>query len=260
MLKSAKWVVAILLLVVVGLAGCALYTAWSGHASGSMWGTDVRVWANLALPLFSFAGALAIVLGFLVQQEQINKQQKQFNQRQFEATFFNLLEIHHRITEDLRWSDKTGQAAFINFYREIKKKWNRDRWPKQKEQYDEKAARLAVQGVVNQGLKGADDNFIVLLNNVLNILKQIDESEIDADVKRDYAATLRYHLSDSERNVLFFYVAGTDRYERYKALIEKYGMLEETSIGEDFVSEFEDLFGENAYGSNDTTDGEEEAQ
>ena len=75
---------------------------------------------EIAVPLLTFTGFLAVYLGFRSQEEQnelqerqlenqrkeIEAQQKNFQKDRFESTFFQLLRTHNQIVEDIRIEQK----------------------------------------------------------------------------------------------------------------------------------------------------------
>ena len=95
------------------LGGGVLVSVFVALALGQ-WGnlpdSDATFYVTeIAIPLLTFTGFLAVYLGFRSQEEQnelqekqLRKQQENFQKDRFESTFFQLLRTHNQIVEDVR--------------------------------------------------------------------------------------------------------------------------------------------------------------
>lgn len=159
------------------------------------------------------------------QQDQLELQNLETRKQAFENTFFQLLRLFTDITSqiDLRAGDRItkGKDVFPVFFARIKAK------------YSDLQDRVRTGKLPNGAdtPKAAYENFYKDHNSELghyfrtiyNIVKFIDGSDVKD--KKFYSNILRAQLSDAEINLLFHNgLSGYGR-EKFKPLIEKYGLL-----------------------------------
>jgi Na+-transporting methylmalonyl-CoA/oxaloacetate decarboxylase gamma subunit len=105
-----KWTARIVAALGLGFVFVPIILGWSGELTSE----SVEFYVTgVGVPLLTFAGFLAVYLGFLsqreqneLQEEQLRKQQKNFQKDRFESTFFQLLRTHNQIVEDIHLPEK----------------------------------------------------------------------------------------------------------------------------------------------------------
>lgn len=96
---------------------------------------------GVGVPLLTFAGFLAVLLGFLSQERQNAQQEEHFQKDRFESTFFQLLRTHNQIAEGVSWRRGStrflsGRIGFKEFYSDfdcnLKRKYKNEEWGESK--------------------------------------------------------------------------------------------------------------------------------
>ena len=177
---------------------------------------------GVGVPLLTFAGFLAVLLGFLAQQEQnelqerqlenqreqIEAQQDNFEKDRFESTFFQLLRTHNQIVKDIscgggRFSG-SGRNCFKMFFESFKCSLE--------ENGGEDADSVGPDEVLKAYEEWYENEKSILnhyFNNLTKIISFVDESDAFPDestyeTKQFYIDLIIAQMSVPEL-VLFFY-------------------------------------------------------
>ncbi len=217
--------------VIVGmlLAGVIAYQYGSHfgdiEADHERWGQFGDYFGGTLNPIFSFLGLIAIVFTLRLQISQLRqslsdnaKQAQRADLVQFQASFFQLLDLHNKIVSDSFIStglgyDLRGRDAFRLVWARL-----------------QNAAARKREGSSDDILKMYEDLYIKnedllahYFRNLYHIMKFIDMNVL---VDRQYYAdVLRAQLSASEASLLFYNGLSQWGIKRAKPLIEKYGLL-----------------------------------
>lgn len=187
------------------------------------------------------------------QKEQLEAQNLTLKQQQFENTFFSLLDLFNgivnsiEITRALTPGDTPsvmakGRECFTKFVSELGNCYTDMRrahntWealllcPKAYEAFSD----------FRQSLVGH------YFRTLYNIVKFIDTSDISD--KQTYMNILRAQLSSSELTLLFYNCLSDYGSEKFKPLVQKYGLLENLDPSTLLIPEHRQLFDESAFQS-----------
>ena len=110
LLRVTAWICAIIGVITIVLFLCSQpFNDWSWQPDASLFGMYGDFIGGFVGTIFSLAGFIFLYLTFRSQQESIKKQEEElkmqkltFEQESFESTFFNLLNVQHNITNDLK--------------------------------------------------------------------------------------------------------------------------------------------------------------
>lgn len=183
----------------------------SYNALGDYWsGTVTTIWTlgSIFFIYVAFLGQrLQIILQseelednrveFRAQTEQLQAQTESFVQQQFESTFFNLLNAHHRMVEKMNYSNASGVECFQIWYKNFKGK------------YDLESGGVEDIGVIRNVHSRIEENIGHLTNhcyqNLFNIIEFVESNfSHDPDRFKFYIKILRAQLSTFEL-ILFGY-------------------------------------------------------
>lgn len=152
------------------------------------------------------------------QKQQMIEQNKTLRQQRFENTFFQMLNLHRQITNEinieLRKSFLIGREGIKKFYLNLKsfQLAGRDRIKIQESLIDFKKRYIEQQ-----------NNLGHYFQNIYVILNTIHHSSIEE--KQFYINILRAQLSSYELSLLFYYGLMESNKETIKSLIEQYHLL-----------------------------------
>jgi len=108
---------------VIGVSFTLMIAASMRYLTGSFtFDQWMLIVVNWAVPLLSFAGFIAVYLGFQAQEEQnqllekqlntqnarLDNQQRNFERRRFENTFFQLTELRNEVVDSISFTDRYG--------------------------------------------------------------------------------------------------------------------------------------------------------
>jgi hypothetical protein len=218
----------------------------TGNPSLGDWGNYGSFLQGTTASLWSLAGLLIIFVAFLAQKQQLlrqelelQKQAKQFELQQqsiklqnFENSFFQLLSLHNQIVTSMRGTsmmsrdESFGRACFEKWYDDFKTvRWSN---PKNAAPVDVPVLkRYSWLYDMHQGELGH------YFRNLYHVIKFVKESEalkndnpiIEYKNRRRYTSLVRATLSQFEL-ALLFYNGISDNGDKFKPLIEEFGLLE----------------------------------
>jgi len=206
---------------------------------GDMFGSINALFSGLALS--------GIILSILLQRNELQLQRqelintrlefKQQNQtlilQRFENTFFNMLNLHHQIVNNMDLDETSTYYQGMNAVKENIKITGRDVFEKK---YYELAKEL------NKDIENFNkiyDSFYAKSNsdlghyfrNLYRIIKLVNETKFSIDEKEDfetkykYTSMVRAQLSDFELLILFYNCLHENGNEKFKPLIEKFSLF-----------------------------------
>ncbi|KFE97073.1 putative phage abortive infection protein [Chryseobacterium luteum] len=166
------------------------------------------------------------------QQEQLELQNKATLLQNFETTFFNLINVHHQIINSMQLIHQVTSSG-------IKTEIIRNA----------RGVFLHLFGLIHKSLHNDGTNFSQVYsrvymplnfhldhyyNNLLQIIKYIDESEIINQVlKNKYCMILSSQLSEHEKIMVFYHIIYINYGDEFKNLVEKYDIL--NNFNYDFI-------------------------
>lgn len=151
------------------------------------------------------------------QKEQMIEQNKTLKQQRFETTFFQMLNLHHKIVDTVEIIDQSSQKIYGRKGFKFVFDSFRSAVFSNPLTYDQ-----IIQIYINQ-YENYQYSFSHYFRNLYRIIKFIDESDVDE--KQRYSDILRAQLSPQEMLMIFY--NGLTYYgdQKMKPLIEKYEIL-----------------------------------
>jgi|ERR1051326_8003304 hypothetical protein len=270
--KKTDWgiracIAAAVLSVVAGLIVGA--TGFRTPRSGTDYLNDLGNWGSYlqgtTASLWSLAGVFLIVTTFLAQRRQLKEQARQFKiqndsikRQNFETAFFQLLNLHNQIVTAIRDVDTKksyyteevpARDSFKTWYESFKNGlWGVRMEEDERGKTTVKSAPktlteryLAFYGAY-QGILGH------YFRNLYHVFKFVDRSEIED--KRRYTSLARAQLSQYELALLFYNALTAippETENKFKPLIEEYGLLENLNRELLLMPEDEKLYDSKAF-------------
>lgn len=153
------------------------------------------------------------------QKEQMIEQNKTLKQQRFENTFFQMVNLHHKIVEGIDIRQHKGRDCFKEIYNNI---------------YDFKKVNVPnparpqtdIESTITIYIKyfrGNESDFGHYFRNLYTIVKFLHKSDIQD--KQKYADILRAQLSSHELLLLFYNCLSDFGKTKFKPLIENYQLL-----------------------------------
>jgi len=198
--------------------------------------------------LWALAGVLIVFVAFLFQAIQLGEQRRQFalqsdsiSRQNFENTFFQLLNLHHKLVENMIERDITGRDCFQQWYSYLKQAFEQSA-------AGEKAA--AIESAVNCYDKLYSEHQEDLghyFRNLYHVIKFVDDSrEIKETEKRRYISLARAQLSSYEQALLFYNCIHPVS-EEFWRLIERYALFHDLDTRLLLSAGHRDFYGAGAY-------------
>lgn len=182
------------------------------------------------------------------QKLQMQAQNETFKRQNFENTFFNLLDQHNSIINNLEIEVGIDESRLLrgrDCFREYYVRFRQYYWIRCSDDKDsEDSQNLESAFVELRNYPQGDVGHY--FRNMYNIIKFINNSDIEH--KRLYCNILRAQLSSYELGLLFYNCITTNGVEKFKPLIEKYSLLK--NLSEDLIIDKEkhkDLYKRSAY-------------
>ncbi|HAS6391853.1 TPA: putative phage abortive infection protein [Vibrio parahaemolyticus] len=215
------------------------FTHFSGELSNKQedWGTFGDFLGGSLNPLLSFLGLIALLLTIVLQNRELeatreelarsaeaqvnsevalSQQSEILEQQRFEATFFQLVNLHNEIVKGMqvkhRHVDIEGRECFAVLYNQKYLGTNGDTLDKLYENF-------------YQNYRSDIGHYF---RHVYQIINFIDTSTIEN--KKQYSNFIRAQLSDYELVLLFINGLSIHGRDKMKPLIEKYELFEHLSI------------------------------
>ena len=197
---------------------------------GDMFGTVNSLFSGLA-----FTGIIFTILlqkkELSLQRQELIETRKEFQTQnktlklqRFENTFFQMINLHHRIVDDMDILLKTavihGRDVFRKRYKELRRS----------------LVRLTTLDHLSthylNSYKDYRTDFGHYFRNLYRIIKMVDAMEFDHEESKDkyeikykYTSIVRAQLSDYELLWLFYNCLSINGNEKFKPLIEEYTLL-----------------------------------
>ena len=253
--KGLKWGIGICIFfacvfVVLGF-GAGIYGYYALRAGGSQLSDLGNFGSYLQGTVASFwalAGVLLIFVAFLVQKQQlqyqreeleltradlaeqenqIRRQNESIKRQNFENAFFHLLSLHNENVTQLSGTvggvKVNGRACFVEWFNQIYQS-DFPAWIKRHAGSDPASEKAAVDYYLDF-YKTNRANFAHYFRTIYHIFKFVKFGELPVEDKKRYASLARAQLSANELAFLFY--NGISPYgEKFKPLIEEYGLLE----------------------------------
>lgn len=163
------------------------------------------------------------------QKKELEIQNSNFLVQVFENTFFNLINLHHEIVQNMvveskrkKFSTISGRQCFEEIYEQLSRRY-KDFFirPQKQEEYDLVIECYHSIYTENEAILGH------YFRNLYHIIKFVDSSAIKN--KKQYTNFIRAQLSSSELNLLFYNGISMLGREKFKPLIENYNLLKNMS-------------------------------
>lgn len=187
------------------------------------------------------------------QKEQLEAQNLTLRQQRFENTFFSLLNLFNNIVDSIaitgapRLGDPPsvlakGRECFSTFSQEFAK-----RYSTQRTEHTDMGHRVLC--VTAYDLFAGDRQALVghYFRTLYNIVKFIATSKVEN--QQVYINILRAQLSSSELTLLFYNCISKYGSEKFKPLVEKFGLLENMDFSSLIDPKHRELFKESAFNS-----------
>ena len=200
-------------------------------------GTTAAFWALAGVCLI-FVAFLAQMMQLRLQQQDLEEQQERLekqevmtNRQNFESSFFQLLNLHNQIVTTMR-----GRGIFDNkeyLGRACFEQWFNDSKRIHFTEANGEPRRVSSVGRYMWLYNGRQGELGHYFRNLYHVIKFVKESETlkdgDSDTeyknRRRYTSLVRATLSQFEL-ALLFYNGLSDNGEKFKPLIEEFGLLE----------------------------------
>jgi len=244
-IRFVRWTARIVAALGLGFVFVPLVWNWSGEPRSE---TIELYITGVGVPLLTFAGFLAVYLGFLSQERQNAQQEEHFQKDRFESTFFQLLRTHNQIVSDIRHSYKRqkpppygskgeweefgtvqlrGRSCFERFYTELENQLEKTALEKNWTNSDEHApAHMSL--AYEEWFEDRKPKLNHYFNNLSKIISFVHRSDVEE--KQFYIDLVIAQMSVPEL-VLFFYHEGAMR-ERKQYVRGIYDLLDEYTFFE----------------------------
>lgn len=211
----------------------------------SQTGTFGDSWGALT-SLFSALGFFGVLWTLKTQNESIRRVEKENNRkeinnirRDFENSFFNMLNLLQVIINDMRVKNKItkdvkaeGRAIFLYFFKFFKSEMIRKGCFRVSNKDSEQIKFRMVEVIGNQYTQHFQDksqNLSHYYRFLFNTFKFIDDAEIDDESKKKYANILRAQISNYELIMLFYNSLSVDG-EKFRYYFAKYEILDNLPV------------------------------
>ena len=175
------------------------------------------------------------------QQQQIEAQKQQFQEQQesikrqnFENSLFKLLDLHIQNATMMRnrtvnpgtkdFYTYEGRVCFLTWYNELTSHWNARKKTLREEEMN---SPRVVNEFFSTFYAQKSAHLAHYFRTLYHAFKFIAES--DTDDKRRYTSLIRAQLSSAELLLLFYNCLGAQG-EKFKPIIEKYGLFEHLDV------------------------------
>ena len=183
--------------------------------------------------LWALAGVLIVFVAFLFQAIQLGEQRRQFKlqsdslgRQNFENTFFQLLNLHHKLVENMVEQKATGRDCFQTWYDALKDFYAKSADAKPP------AAGAPAPREIDRAVNSYDRLYAAhqedlghYFRNFYHLIKFVDDSrDIRESEKRQYTSLARAQVSSYEQALLFYNCIHPVSEECWR-LIERYGLF-----------------------------------
>ena len=252
--NNIKWLIRIFGPVALLLAGLGAYQWHHGHheffGSGAKadelqnWGNYGSYLQGTTASLWSLAAFCMVLVGFLGQMLQVYKQTEAYDQQakqfqaehdiqkrqNFESSFFQLLVLHNQIVSEIAEFDTStnqptyrGRACLDRWYYAFKNNPYR--------RGDDAGSDVPQPDSVTKYEMFYQEHQSDLghyFRNLYHIIKFVRDSDVSD--KRRYTSLVRATLSQSELALLFYNCLSGNGEERFKPLVQQFGLLKNLNL------------------------------
>ncbi|MFL0685770.1 MAG: putative phage abortive infection protein [Algoriphagus aquaeductus] len=218
---------------------------------------------GITAPFLSLVALVLLYLTYKSQKQELSqtrqiltKQTETLNKQQFETTFFNMLNLHHEIVNniDLIKKNRTNSAYHYIRDQEIPKttEYGRDCFRTFFDGFKNAYNKIEKTGNYKEMINKSYTIFYKLhqsdlghyFRNLYHIFKLINKSDLKN--KKDYASLVRAQLSSHELLILF-YNGLSYQGEKFKELCEEFQILKNMPFDELILEQHKNLYKESAY-------------
>ena len=250
--------VIVVVLIVWAISGWVLYPREDRGTIGDMFGAVNALFSGLAFAV--------IIYTMLLQRQELRLQRKELEdtraelqgqklqlaaqnetlrKQNFENTFFQLLRLHNDILNAIDLTDDRnittrGRDCFAVFGRRFFSVFQHD--------YRDQPSRSELEkinGAYSAFFQRNQNEIAHYFRTLYNIVKFVHQSEV-AD-KRFYTNLIRAQLSSAELLMLFYNCLSDLGREKFKPLVEEYGLLKNLPQNLLYYSNHRPLFNDGAY-------------
>ncbi len=260
------------------LIGCAVVAVWvlmgvfasdrpSPGQFGDMFGAVNALFTGLA-----FAGLIYTIIlqreelglqrkELRLTRRELNGQKKEFAAQnstmalqRFESSFFSILRVHHQIIDAMDLNIEAQKQAksrdcFNYFYRNL-----RNEFSKRKPQTGKSGEQGDVANIdecYESFYKERQHEVGHYFRNLYHLINFIDKSDVQGggfDAKKRYTNLVRAQLSSYELTMIFYNCLSKYGREKFKPLVEQYGLLKNMEKSLLVSSEHEACYAKSAFG------------
>ncbi|WP_159513897.1 MULTISPECIES: putative phage abortive infection protein [Enterobacter] len=216
-----------------------------GDFDFSQTGTFGDSWGALT-SVFSALGFVGVLWTLKTQNDSIRRVEKENNRkevndvrRDFENSFFNMLNLLQVIINDMKVKNKItkevkaeGRGIFLYFFKAFKSEMKRNGHYRVSND-DSDQFKFHMAGVIGkqycQHFQDKSQNLSHYYRFLFNTFKFIDDAEIDNESKKKYANILRSQISNYELIMLFYNSLSIDG-EKFRYYFAKYEILDNLPV------------------------------
>jgi Putative phage abortive infection protein len=187
------------------------------------------------------------------QKEQLEAQNRTLKQQRFENTFFSLLNLFNSIVNSIEITRSrmvgeapetlaSGRDCFATFSREFGHNYST-----QRKEHSDRGERILCVTAYEEFVGHRQALVGHYFRTLYNIVKFIATSEVEN--KQTYINILRAQLSSSELTLLFYNCISKYGSEKFKPLVERFGLLENMDFSSLLDPKHRELFNERAFHS-----------
>ena len=199
--------------------------------------------------LFSALAFGGVLIAILIQKEDLKLTREEIATQHIDNTFFQLLNLHNDIVNDIDLQKTKSQISqiqitrgrdcFKTFHQRLRNKYTPFK--------DESKELIKIENAYGRFFKENQAEVGHYFRNLYNLIKFVHKSEMED--KQRYVNIARAQLSSYELsllfyNALYFYSQGR---EKFKALIEEYALLENMDFDHLFKKEHKGEYNKGAY-------------
>ncbi|WP_058962303.1 putative phage abortive infection protein [Type-E symbiont of Plautia stali] len=208
-------------------------------------GTFGDSWGALT-SFFSALGFCGVLWTLKTQNESIrrveiesSRKEKNEAKRDFENSFFNMLNLLQVIINDMRVVNKMskdvlaeGRGVFLYFYKPFRSKMLREGEYRVSQISNQNELEISAKNIglqYSHHFNNRSQNLSHYYRFLFNFYKFIDESDIENEDKKKYANILRAQISNYEL-LMLFYNSLSENGEKFKSYFEKYEVLDNLPV------------------------------
>ena len=172
------------------------------------------------------------------QKKQLEIQNKTSEKQRFENTFFQLLDVHHKIIIDLEHSGKDSRGGCQELYRTLSGEYKND-------EERHKNENELINEAYNKLPKSWHRKINYCFGNLYTIINFVDKSQFDD--KKFYSDIIRSQLSAYELVLLFYHGINKKDKEKFHPLVNSYSLLKNLDKSLLLDPRHENNYSDNAY-------------